>query len=263
MQASKKNTTYSLHFTTSSLFITLIIAFGGILSWQNYNKTSEILIASGDQVFDQINSQIALELSAMRKSVKQTINFIALSSIAQIDYLLEPASLRLLTSALVNDTNLSAIQIGYPDGNCFIIRPVTSGYAQNTFSVPDGSNYIMDIINADAQGQRTLIRIFYDAALNVVSRNSAITTSYDPRVRPWYKVALEYDEPVTTKPYLFHFTDKVGVTLTTRTAHKGVVVAADVTLAQLSSTLVHQNSTPGSRTVVFQQDGAALIYTDT
>ena len=87
---AKKNPTYSLHFTTSSLFITLIIVFGGILSWHNYNKTSEILIASGDQVFDQINTEVTLELGSIRKSVKQTVNFIAQSSIGLINSVLAP-----------------------------------------------------------------------------------------------------------------------------------------------------------------------------
>ncbi len=259
---AKKDTTYSLHFTTSSLFITLILVFAGILSWQNYNNTSAILIASGDQVFDQINTQIALEYSAIRKSVKQTINFVAQSSIDHIDSLLEPRSLRLLSSALINDTNLSAIQIGYSDGNYFIIRPIKSDYIQNTFAAPDGSSYVIDIINADAQEKRTLSRLFYDDALNEVARNSSIATNYDPRQRPWYKLALEYDEPATTQPYLFHFIGKIGVTLTTRTAYEGIVVAADVTLDQLSSTLANQNTTPGSQTVVFQKNGTALIYTD-
>ncbi len=261
MQA-KKNTTYSLHFTTSSLFITLIIVFGGILSWQNYKKTSEILIASGDQVFDQVNTQIALEFSAMRKSVKQAINYVAELPIEKQDFLLEPKVLRVLSSVLENDTNLAAIQIGYPDGNFFIIRPVKSETTQKAFSAPQGTSYILDNILADELGKRTLLRLFYDNALKEISRDAAIETSYDPRERPWYKLALEYDEPATTQPYLFHFSGKVGVTLTTRTAYKGIVVAADVTLDRLSNTLVHQKSTPRSRTVVFQKDGAALIYTD-
>ena len=246
MQDSKKHSTYSLHFTTSSLFITLIIVFGGILTWQNYHKTSEILIASGDQVFDQINTRIALEFSATRKSVKQAINFVAQTPIDQVNSLLDPKSLNLLRSVLKNDTNLSAIQVGYPDGDFFIIRPISSTYIQTTFSTPEGSSYIIDVIDTDEQGKRSLLRLFYDDALNEISRNAAIETNYDPRERPWYKLAFKYEDAATTQPYLFYFSGKVGVTLTTRTVHEGIVVAADISLDQLSSTLVHQNSTPRS-----------------
>ncbi|NYT47468.1 MAG: hypothetical protein H0A75_07755 [Candidatus Methanofishera endochildressiae] len=89
-----------------------------------------------------------------------------------------------------------------------------------------------DIINADAEGRRTLLRLFYDTALNLIAQNPGLATNYDPRERPWYKLAQRYDEPATTQPYLFHFLGKVGVTLTTRTAHAGIVVAADITLDQ-------------------------------
>lgn len=258
----KKSSTYTLHFTTSSLFISLIIVFGGLLSWQNYNKTSEILIASGDQVFDQINTQLALEFRALRKSVKQTISFIALSPIEEIESLLKPESLKLLSNALVNDPNQSAIQIGYPNGDFYIIRPINSDETRITFNAPENASYVIDIIISDRQATRSLSRLFYDRHLNQLTRIPRIPTSYDPRERPWYKLALINDQPTTTEPYLFYFARKVGLTLTTRSHSKGIVVAADVSLHQLSSTLQHQNTTPDSETVVFQKDGNALIYTD-
>ena len=36
---------YTLHLNISELFITLIVILGGILSWQNYSKTSDIIRA--------------------------------------------------------------------------------------------------------------------------------------------------------------------------------------------------------------------------
>ena len=260
---AKKNSTYSLHFTTSSLFISLVIVFGGILSWQNYNKTSEIVIASGDQVFDQINTEITLEIGTLRKSVKQIVSFIAHTPIGQINSVLAPTqSLKLLSSALANETNLSAIQVGYPNGDYFIIRPISSEDVRNTFKAPKGSTYIIDIINTDEQGQRSLLRQFFDESLNEMSRNSATPTEYDPRVRPWYKLALANDHPISTPPYLFHFSRKIGLTLTTQAPHQGIVISADVTLDQLSRTLQHQNSTPSSEIVVFQKNGDPFLYTD-
>ncbi len=260
---AKNNSTYTLHFTTSSLFITLIIVFGGILSWQNYKKTSEILIESGDQVFDQINTEITLELGSIRKSVMQTVSFIAHSSVGQTNSVLAPTqSLNLFSIALANDSNLSAIQIGYPNGDFFIIRPIYSEHTRQTFKAPDAANYIVDTINIDEQGKRSLLRLFYNARLQEISRNTAIQTAYDPRERPWYKQALESKQATTTSPYLFHFSHKVGLTLTTQAPYQGLVVAADVTLEQLSNTLQHRSTTPGSEIVVFQKNADVLIYTD-
>jgi HD-GYP domain-containing protein (c-di-GMP phosphodiesterase class II) len=260
---AKKYSKYSLHITTSTLFITLIIVFGAILSWQNYNKTSEILLASGDRIFDQVNRELMLDFGGIRKSVNQTVNFVALSPISQAGSLVERLkSLQLLSTALLNEPNMSGIQIGYPNGDYFIVRAIRSKDVRNTFSAPDESVFVVDNINTDNKGKRILLRLFYDKQLRELSQDSPVQTTYDPRERPWYKLALDNTQTVSTPPYLFYFFRKVGLTLTTRAPHEGVVVAADVTLDQLSNTLIRDTLTPNTEIVVFEKNGKALIYTD-
>ena len=36
---------YPLHLTISVLFITLVVVLGVVLSWQNYSKTSDIILS--------------------------------------------------------------------------------------------------------------------------------------------------------------------------------------------------------------------------
>ena len=260
---AKKYSKYSLHITTSTLFITLIIVFGAILSWQNYNKTSEILLASGDRIFDQVNRELMLDFGGIRKSVNQTVNFVALSPISQAGSLVERLkSLQLLSTALRNETNMSGIQIGYPNGDYFIVRAIRSKDVRNTFSAPDESVFVVDNINTDNKGKRILLRLFYDKQLRELSQDSPVQTTYDPRERPWYKLALDNTQTVSTPPYLFYFFRKVGLTLTTRAPHEGVVVAADLTLDQLSNTLIRDTLTPNTEIVVFEKNGRALIYKD-
>ena len=260
---SKKSSTYSLHFTTSSLFIILIIVFGSVLSWQNYRKTSEILIASGDQLLDQINNELMLDFGGIRKSVIQTVNFVALSPISHANSLSERLkSLVLLSTALANEENMSAIQIGYSNGDYFIVRHIRSKYECKTFGAPESTIFIVDNIGTDKQGERFLLRLFYNEKLQEITRNLALQTTYDPRVRPWYKLALDNDQVVSTEPYLFYFLRKVGLTLTIKAPHGGSVIAADVTLGQLSNTLSRKISTPKTEIVVFDKKGSALIYKD-
>ncbi|NOQ14650.1 MAG: HD domain-containing protein, partial [Methyloprofundus sp.] len=260
---SKKSTTYSLHFTTSSLFIILIIVFGSVLSWQNYRKTSEILIASGDQLFDQINSELMLDFGGIRKSVTQTVNFLALSPISQANTLAERLeSLVLLSTALANEENMSAIQVGYLNGDYFIVRHIRSEYERKTFSAPESAVFIVDNIATDKPSERSLLRIFYNQKLQEISRNLAQPTSYDPRVRPWYRLALDNTRVLSTEPYLFYFLRKVGLTLSIKSSPGGSVVAADITLDQLSNTLSRHISTANTEIVVFDKNDRALIYKD-
>lgn len=260
---SKKNSTYSLHFTTSFLFISLIIIFGGILSWQNYSKTSEILIASGEQLFEQINTELTLELGGIRKSAHQTINFLAYSPVSQANSLVERIhSLPLLSNALNLDTHLSAIRVGYLNGDFFIIRPVRTEHIRNTFGAPEHSAFIVDNIHVEEPGKRLLLRLYYDKNLTELSRNLPKQTTYDSRERAWYTEALKSSTSTTTAPHIFYFSRQLGLTLTTRTLTPGVVIAADITLDQLSNTLERQAQTPNTEIVVFDNIGDALIYSD-
>ena len=54
MNARDSTLRYPLHITISTLFITLIVILGVMLSWQNYRKTSGIILTTSEQVFDQI-----------------------------------------------------------------------------------------------------------------------------------------------------------------------------------------------------------------
>ena len=48
--ASKKLTLYSLQIAISTLFI-ITVTLGAVISQQNYNKTSDIILTSADNVY--------------------------------------------------------------------------------------------------------------------------------------------------------------------------------------------------------------------
>ncbi|MCF7970108.1 MAG: HD domain-containing protein [Methylococcaceae bacterium] len=259
--SAKKRSSYSLHFTISTLFISFTLIFGAALSWQHYSKTSEILIAGGDLVFNQINRELSLNFGGLLKSAKQSISLLALSPVTQAHSLDERLkSLSRFSTALHNEEKLSAIQIAYPNGDYFIMRPINSELLRLTFNTPPNAAFVVDNISTDAQGQRNLMRIFYTEQLLELSRDPVIKTNYDPRIRPWYTQALKQYEVSSTSPYLFYFIRQVGTTLALQTPTKGVVIAADVTLDQLSNTLTQNTITPNTKIVVFDKNGNALVY---
>ncbi|BCG65761.1 MAG: hypothetical protein methR_P3617 [Methyloprofundus sp.] len=256
-----KTKKYSLHATTSTIFISLVIIFGSILSWQNYSKTSEVLVASGNYVFAQLNRELALEFGSMRKSVKQVVNFVAYSPISQSNSLASRLqSLQLLAISLVDTPEISTIQVGYPNGDVFIMRPTSTEPIRKIFSAPSEASFVVDNIAHNAKGEQLLQRIFYDANLQELSRLAATSTDYTLTERPWYQLALANEQPVTTDPYIFYFYQKLGITLTSKNKHNNVVVAVDVTLDQLTQTLSRNSLTANTELVVFGKNGDALIY---
>ena len=151
-----------LHITISTLFIGLILLFGGLLSWQSYNKTSEIILASAERVYMQAGNELQLDFRATYQPVASELRLLALSPAARAYTLDERLdNLRQFTTALGGKQSVAAIQLGYPNGDYFIVRPLTSDTARENFSAPAGAAFVVDNINSQDADERRLTRLFY------------------------------------------------------------------------------------------------------
>jgi HD-GYP domain-containing protein (c-di-GMP phosphodiesterase class II) len=261
MNSSTHITRYPLHLTISVLFITLIVTLGVVLSWQNYSKTSDIIRSSAEKMYDRVTTELLLDIKATYRPVGDTLGLLALTPISRAGSLAERLdALAMLREVLRSGPSVTGIQIGYPDGDFFILRPLRDRAARARFAASADSMFVADHVETDAARQRQLTRIFFDGDLREIARNRPEITAYDPRSRDWYTRALAATDLVLTRPYLFYFARKVGVTLARQVAESGVVVASDVTLDQLSETISRYKTTPGTEIVLFTEDGKAVAY---
>ena len=250
-----------LHVTISGLFIGLILTLGGLLSWQSYTKTSAVILSSAAAVYKQISDELHLEFRATYRPATAVLRLLALSPLIRatsLDQRLQ--ALPQLRSAVGEGETVSGIQIGYANGDYFILRPLNGDTARSTFGAPAAAAYVVDNIASGDDGSRQLQRLFYDDALVLLHQDPPVTTEYDPRQRPWYLQAAT--APRAIAPYLFYFLRTVGTTLTLKTAVPGVVMAIDVSLAQLSQTIGRHQISAHSEAVLVDAEGHALAYHD-
>ena len=82
--------------------------------------------------------------------------------------------------------------------------------------------------------------------------------TYDPRQRPWYKAALNSDQPIWTAPYAWTgevgFTQAVAIVEPTTGARPGVL-GIDYHLAHMYGALVQARPTPNSEVYLCSLDG--------
>ena len=261
MTLSARGPKLSLHITISALFMGLVVLLGALLSVQTYEKSSDIILSSAEQLYAQLSNEIQLDFKATYQPVRSTLELLSLSPVvgadtrsARID------ELPLLTAALSGNSGVSGIQLGYPSGDYFIVRPLNTDYLQQRFEAPGRASYVVDEVDISESGVRQLRRSFFNQALTLVQENPPVATTYDPRERPWYRQAEA--RPRAIPPYLFFFTRQVGTTVTLQTDRPGVVIAADVSLDQLSETVSRYRVTPDSEAVVLGSDGEVLAYHD-
>ncbi len=250
-----------LHVTISTLFIILIVVLGGLLVWQSHQKTSEIILASAGKLFDEMAEVTHLDFNATYAPAVKVLDLMAFSPLTQTRVLAERLPfLPQLVIALGEDSAFSGIQLGFPDGGYFILRPLSSPRLRVRLAAPSTASFVVDDIATDGQGRRLLTRLFYSDDLQLVERADPIETRFDPRRRPWFELAEV--RPKATRPYVFYFSGKAGVTLARVARAEGVVVAVDITLERLSQTLAGRVMTPSSEVAIVTGDGHVLAYHD-
>ena len=191
----------------------------------------------------QIARELALDFKATYNPVADTLQLLALSPVTiatTLESRLE--SLETIRIALANEPSVTAIQIGYANGDYFIVRSMQTEYMRSQFSAPEEARVMADHISTDGSGERRLDRLYFDHDMHELQRPPPAVSDYDPRSRPWYTSAT--DTPSATAPYLFYFIGKVGTTVSLATGKPGVVIATDVSLEQLSETISRHRITP-------------------
>ncbi len=255
------NTRIPLQITISALFITLSIIMGALLSIQNYTKTSDILLTTAHQVYDRLIEKLTLDMKATYRPLSGVLEMLAISPLTKATTLEQRLEhLQTISIALENNTAAANLQIAYGNGDYFIVRQLGSNDIKSHFKAPASAAFMVDNIETSRLGKRSLNRLFFNRDLDVISREPATGTEYDPRLRDWYNEASP--EPVSTKPYLFYFSRQIGITAKIKADQPGVVIAADITLDNLADTINKYQITPNSEAVLINADGQTFAYKD-
>ena len=253
-----------LHVTISVLFIVLILCVGFILSFYNYRGTRAIVISATNKLFNELALEVAQNFKGTYSPVIQSVSLLSNTHAIQGDTLDERlGAISLLADVLKHEETISGLQIGYESGDYFILRPLPSDYELKLFNAPEDAAYVVDDIAMEPNGTGILRRVFFNNKLHEIKRVAPTPSNYDPRKRPWFIQAMETPAVVLTPPYLFHFLGKVGVTVSRQVPGGSAVVAADITLEQISDTLAHASFALHEEKVLLRRDGKVLAYNRT
>jgi len=254
---------YPLQIAISTLFITIIVVLGLILSWQSFNKTSEIMISGARDIYERITQELALDFKATYGPIAGGLRQFRLSPLINaLTYEQRIVYLANIQSVLESDPAVFSAGIAYSDGD-YLGATLTSSNNVRELYNPPADAFLMSVYikGTDTepgfkQGRRYVF--FYDAELNEISRHTGKETRFDPRTRPWYQQAK--DKPSATKPYIFYDSKIVGLTAMAKTPVPGVVVLFDITLENLSQTIAKYQVTPASEVVLINADGQTFAY---
>lgn len=252
---------FPLHVHISALFILLLMLAGSALGLFNYRQTSAIIFSSSATLFDHIQDDVQQDITSTYQPIRHLLGVLALSTDAQGDLQQRLRLLAPMAQALRDNPKLSALHLGYASGDFFMLRVLRTRAIQQQFDAPAGSAFQLWSITHAQDGTRQGEYLFYDDKLEVLERRPLGLQDFDPRQREWYSGARQQDATVTTTPYVFFSSGVIGTTLA-RPVNDQAVIAADLTLEELSATLLKHKITANSEVMLFDGNGNAVAYPD-
>ena len=256
---------HALHVHISVLFTLLIVASSTIIGWYNYHQTSSIFLSASDDVFERIGRETLLEIERIYAPIGLLTDLLAthpITAAASLDARL--SGLPSLQEGLAHIPALSAFYVGYDDGDFFLVRPLPpAGKLRDDLGAPPGAAFLVQSLERDKELITAAKYVYLDQTLKPTQTSERRDYKFDPRTRAWFSLASAAERQIKTPPYVFYTTGEPGITVARKSVRGGAVVGADVTLAQLSSTLRRQAITPSAELVLFDGAGRALAYNKT
>ncbi len=245
---------HKLLVTISVLFTVLIVVFGLFFRQFIYWQTSKMLLEESKRQFSEIENTLTLDFIKTQSVVAQTVHLLAKTGVTTAKTLEKRLQfVPLFQAALEQEQQLSGLQVGYDTGDYFIVRPIDDETTRRQFSAPMEAALVIDNITTENDGKRYLQRLWYSESLTELGRSVPEINDYDPRVRPWFQMALASEKEVSTRPYVFHFVQQMGITIGYMSPSAGAVIAGDVTLVHLSETLAKYQQTPRSEVILLEK----------
>ena len=251
-----------LRIHIATLFIALILLLGGAVIWNSYAKTTRLMLRTAAERFDRIADQTARQLQVLVTPVAITVDLLAWQRLTFAASLTERLdSLSYLRAALAQSEHLSALYVGYDDGDFFLLRRLPADSPlRAAHAAPDQARYLAQSVEHNEEKVATAAFLFFDADLNLLRRDAKPDYTFDPRTRPWYRLAQTRTERIRTDPYLFFTTREVGITLARRATTGMAVVGADLTLRDLSATLAASRFLASTQLALFDDRSQVIAH---
>jgi len=126
--------------------------------------------------------------------------------------------------------------------------------------------YLSKFIQVDLQSDRRVTLVSRNQQFEELSRRLDPADKFDPRQRPWFRVARGSDIEVWTDPYIFYTSQKPGLTVARAVrnsdGHLMGVMGADIELTALSGFLRTQRVGASGAAFIVYSNGDVLAHPD-
>lgn len=236
-----------------------MLLLGGILAWKNYYSVQRIMVSAAGESAQQLGRTLnerARRLIDPPQNVIRLLSFDLITQATSLQQRLE--RLPLLVESLNANEMLSAIYVGYQNGEFILLRELSSPELKQHVLAPAGGEFLVQSMSLNTTGAMTGEWRFYDHDLKLLETQVKSDYHFDPRTRPWFTEAIAQPGTVMTRPYVFFTTEDMGVTLAQRSANGTAVIGMDVSINDLNVGINDLRMTPNTRIAVLDRHGTVF-----
>ena len=248
----------------ASVVVLAMLLLTALMAYQFSSSARQAIeTASGESAL-RISQLISERVHRIVDPADATLRLLAFDPVASASSL-APRLRRLPVLARLLEQNplLSAVYVGYPDGQFLLVRPLRTAELRTRMGAPDNSAFLLQSIAREQGGAALVGRwSFYDAQLRLLATSIRPDYRFDPRTRPWYDEALQTQTQILTTPYVFFTTQEVGVTLSQPSEEGSAVLGLDVALTDLGREIGSLRLMPRTEIAVLGKDQRVLAYPD-
>lgn len=248
----------------ASVVVLAMLALTALMAYQFSASARQAIETASSDSAQRISQLISERVHRIVDPADASLRLLAFDPVATAPSLAQRLRrLPVLARLLEQNPLLSAVYVGYPDGQFLLVRPLRSAALRARVGAPEHAAYLLQSIAREQRGAPLVGRwSFYNENLQLLT--SAIRADYrfDPRTRPWYAEAVQTRTQILTEPYVFFTTQEVGVTLSQPSEEGSAVLGLDVALTDLGREIGGLRLMPRTEIAVLGQDQRVLAYPD-
>lgn len=244
-----------------SVVVASMLVLAAILMWQGSQAARASLLSAAFVNAQDMAVIINEKTRRILLPAEATLRQLSLDPLGSFETLDERLTrLRALTQVLVHGELVSAVYIGYRNGDFLLVRPLDDPALARQFAPPDDARFLVQSIDATPDDAPIGEWLFYSANLNLLERRPMPDYRFDPRTRPWYEAAETPGRQTLTPPYIFFTSRQIGLSLSQTSSEGHAVLGVDLALSDLGTEMNDLQRTAHSEIALVDTENRVIAY---
>ncbi|MDB5874050.1 MAG: hypothetical protein JWQ07_3492 [Ramlibacter sp.] len=246
------------------LFIAMVLPVFAAAIWVGYVSNDRMARDTADKTVERARLETIAQTEALLNPIASLVRVSARLAAEQPDFYRSDKALAPLLEVVGHSANISSVYIGFSDGSYRMALRVPKGLRIQNTAPPEGTQFAGRWLDRRGAGKAVDRYTFLDGKKAPIG-SLDVPALYDPRVRPWFKDAVEKRDLVISNPYIYATTGLPGITVATPFYAGGQlagVLAVDILLDSLSQYLKTRPVSAHSTSLIVDSDGLIVAHPD-